>query len=120
MNTFPFSSLSCKPSVRDYGDDYTDKAVKIADYSSGYPIVNKLFTFVPKEFTITIPAASDADKTAVDAFYLANMEDVIYMLNPKDKVTYQVIFTAPPHCTPVTSTKQRIELEFRQANTETS
>lgn len=118
MNTFPTTAIP--GSVYGFGGDYTDKAVLIGDAASGYPVINKLFTFVPRDFEYELPSVTDAEKAQIDAFYLANMDVPFYWLNPKDKLTYRAIFTAPPKCRPVTTSKWRISCELRQADSETS
>lgn len=114
METFPAPSKA--GSIYGFSDDYTDEAVQVADYASGYPVANKLFTFVPRNFPYVLPLVTDAEKADIDAFYLANMALVFYWLNPKDKLTYQTIFTAPPKAVPITTGKWRVIIELRQAN----
>jgi len=95
LNTFP--TLSRKPSHA-FSDEPDDNAVLVASTASGYPVLNKLFTFDGRTFTPELRSTPEADKLAVMAFYEANKDLPFYYPNVQDSTTYTVIFLSKPTC----------------------
>ena len=118
MNTFPI--ISRGPSRR-FSDEPSDEAVLVASTASGYPVLNKLFTFDPRTFTPELRSVSNADKLTVMAFYEANKDVPFYYYNKQDLVTYEVIFLSKPRCI-MDGRKDlwRILLNLRQSSSATS
>jgi len=96
MNTFPV--LSRAPSADGYTVTKSGDAVNIASTSSGYPVINKLFTFDPQPWHYTLDGVSQADKDSIMTFYEANKDVPFYWQCDQDSTTYEVIFTRPPDC----------------------
>jgi hypothetical protein len=94
MNTFP--TLSCAPKISGWSDAFHSGCVEIGATASGYPVANKLVTFVPKDFSHTLQNVSQADKEIVEAFYIANMDVPFYWLNEQNNTIYEVMFTDRP------------------------
>lgn len=94
MNTFP--TLDCGMDIQGFGDEPSDDAVQIASTASGYPVMNKLFTFDPRTFSGTLSNASETDKQTVMAFYEANKDVPFYWLNEQDDTVYEVCFVQKP------------------------
>ncbi len=65
MNTFP--DIDRKPS-QIFSDEKSSQAVLIADVASGYPLLNKLFTFDPRTFSFEMPCVPEVDKLEIMAF----------------------------------------------------
>lgn len=81
-----------------FRDEQSDNAVLIGDTASGYPVVNKLITFDPREFEFEMPAVPDADKLTVMAFYEANKDIAFPWYNAQDSTLYEVVFVSKPKC----------------------
>lgn len=95
--TCSFPSISRKPS-HDFIDEKSTEAVLIADTASGYPLLNKLYTFDPRTFSFELPCVSEADKKVIMAFY-ENHKDVPFLwLNEQDDNEYTVVFVSRPGC----------------------
>ncbi|MBA7621511.1 hypothetical protein ES703_28875 [subsurface metagenome] len=95
MNTFPVISRAPDFTLR---DEPSDKAVLIANMASGYPFVNKLFTFAPRMFSFGLPCVPEADKQKIMTFYDNNKDVPFYWPNRQDGVTYEVVFIGKPGC----------------------
>ena len=95
MNTFP--DISRKPN-QNFSDEPSDDAVLVGSAASGYPVLNKLFTFDPRTFSFEMPCVLEADKLSIMEFYENNKEVPFYWLNKQDKTTYEVIFISKPGC----------------------
>ena len=95
MNTYP--TLSRKPS-HVFSDEPDPDAILVASTGSGYPHLNKLFTFDARTFTFELRSTPNADKLTVFTFYDANKEIPFYWLNVQDDVTYEVAFMSRPRC----------------------
>lgn len=96
MNTFP--TLTYKPKFESFSDELSDQTVLVGDASSGYPVLNKLFTFDPRTFTFEQSGLLEADKQAVMTFYEANKDVPFYWVNGQNGATYEVIFMSKPSC----------------------
>lgn len=93
--TFPI--ISRKPSQA-FSDEQSDKAVLVGDLASGYPQLNKLFTFDARTFSFELPAVLEADKLTIMAFY-ENYKDVPFpWYNDQDSTWYEVCFVSKPAC----------------------
>lgn len=95
MNTFP--DISRKPN-QNFSDEPSGKAVLIGDMASGYPLVNKLFTFDPRTFDFEMPCVPELDKLEIMEFYENNKDVPFYWFNKQDKTMYEVIFISKPGC----------------------
>jgi len=95
MNTFP--DISRKPNLN-FSDEPSGKAVLVGDMASGYPSLNKLFSFDPREFGFDMPCVPEADKLEIMQFYEDNKDVPFYWLNKQDKATYEIIFVCKPKC----------------------
>jgi len=95
MNTFPY--VVRDPNLN-FSDEKSDKAVLIEDTASGYPVLNKLFTFAPRTFGIEMPCVPDADKQEIMTFYEDNKDVPFYWVNKQDKTRYEVAFVGKPGC----------------------
>lgn len=118
MNTFP--TLSRGPS-RTFSDEPDPNAVLVESTASGYPVLNKLFTFDPRTFTPELRSTSEADKLTVMSFYEHNKDLPIYWLNTQDSIEYEVAFVSKPRCR-MDGRKDlwRIQLNLRQTSASTS
>ena len=76
MNTFP--AISRHPSIQGYGETRSGDSVIMGSTESGYPTINKLFTFDPNIWSFTLEGVSQADKESVEAFYEANKDVPFY------------------------------------------
>lgn len=94
MNTFPI--LSRKPARTGFSDEQTGKAVLVADMASGYPILNKLFTFDPRTIKFDLRSLSNADKLTVIAFYEVNKDIIFLWTNVQDTTQYEACFIIQP------------------------
>lgn len=99
MATYP--TLSRSPGAKSFAEELSKDAVKIASKASGLPVLNKLFTFIPKTWKFTSYLVIQADKETVLAFYLANCDVPFDWSNTQETspITYEVIFEHPPKCT---------------------
>lgn len=95
MNTFPVISRAPDFTLR---DEQSDKAVLIASTGSGFPHLNKLFTFDPRLFSFALPCVPEVEKLEVMTFYENNKDIPFYWLNRQDGVRYEVIFAGKPDC----------------------
>ena len=95
MNTFP---VNVRAPNLNFSDEKSDKAVLIADTASGYPLLNKLFTFDPRTFIFDLPAAPEADKQEIMTFYEDNKDVPFYWLNKQDETQHEVVFIRRPGC----------------------
>jgi len=96
MNTFP--TLSSSPNIKGFVEELSDEAVRIASTASGYPVLNKLFTFDPRTWKFALYCVSQTDKSAVITFYEANKDVPFNWKNGQDGETYEVIFMSKPAC----------------------
>lgn len=92
-----FPGISRKPS-QNFSDEKSDQAVLIADVASGYPSLNKQFTFDPRTFSFEMPGVSEADKLAIMAFYETHKDIPFPWYNAQDKTWYEVVFVSKPGC----------------------
>lgn len=114
MNTFP--DISRKPN-QNFNDEPSGKAVLVGDMASGYPFVNKLFTFDPRTFSFEMPCVPEVDKLEIMEFYENNKEVPFYWYNKQDKTTYEVVFVSKPGCgLDGRGDLWRITLSLRQAS----
>lgn len=95
MNTFP--DIGRHPNFN-FTDEKSDEAVQVGPAASGYPVLNKLFTFDPRRLTPEYRAVSNTSKLAAVAFYEANKDVPFYWFNKHDGVTYEVCFLSKPGC----------------------
>ena len=95
MNTFP--DISRKPN-QNFSDEPSDEAVLVADAASGYPLLNKLFTFDPRTFSFEMPCVSEVNKLDIMEFYENNKEVPFYWYNKQNKTQYEVVFVSKPGC----------------------
>lgn len=95
MNTFPHEIRS--PNLI-FSDEKSDKAVLVGEMASGYPALNKLFTFDARDFNFAMPCVTDTDKQEIVTFYEDNKEIPFYWFNKQDKTTYEVVFISKPGC----------------------
>lgn len=95
MNTFP--DILRKPN-QNFSDEPSGKAVLIADIASGYPLLNKLFTFDPRDFVFEMPCVPEADKLEIMQFYEDNKDVPFYWFNKQDNTQYEVISISKPTC----------------------
>lgn len=97
LNVISFPGLSRKPS-HTFSDEPSDRAVVVGSTASGYPVLNKQFTFDPRTFTPELRSLSEADKLTVMAFYEQHKDIPFPWYNEQDDTTYEVCFTEPPRC----------------------
>lgn len=95
MDTYP--TLSRRPS-HIFSDEKSTKAVLVGSMSSGFPLLNKQFTFDPRTFTYELRSVFQADKLTVFSFYEGHKDVPFYWLNTQDSVTYEVAFVSRPRC----------------------
>lgn len=95
MNTFP--DISRKPN-QTFSDEPSGEAVQVADKASGYPSLNKLFTFDPREFSFEMPCVPETEKLEIMEFYENNKDVPFYWLNKQDHTNYEVVFISKPGC----------------------
>lgn len=95
MNTFPSGVRT--PNLI-FSDELSDEAVLIGQMASGYPLINKLFTFDPRTFDFEMPAVPEADKLDIMTFYADNKDVPFYWLNRQDGTVYEVVFISKPGC----------------------
>lgn len=96
MNTFPHTIHA--PDLDNFHDEQSDEAVLIGSMSSGYPLMNKQFTFDPRTFSFDLRFVINADKLTIMAFYEANKELSFYWTNEQDDIQYEVGFVSKPVC----------------------
>lgn len=118
MNTYPANVK--QPSLV-FSDEPSDKAVLVANMDSGYPVLNKLFTFDPRTFVLIRNNVLQADKIAIMTFYENNKDVPFYWLNKQDDITYEVIYISRPDCIlNKQKDRWRITEKFTQSSAETS
>ncbi len=118
MNTFP--TISRGPS-HNFSDEPDQNAVRVGSTASGYPVLNKVFTFDGRTFTFELYSVANADKLTVMAFYEANKDLTFYYLNRQDSVTYEVCFISKPLCRMDGRIDLwRIQLNLKQTSSSTS
>jgi len=96
LNKFP--DISRKPEQEGFRDEPTGQAVLIADMASGYPLLNKLFTFDPRNIEFELRAVLEADAGTVMQFYEDNKDVPFYWFNDQKKETIEVCFLKKPRC----------------------
>ena len=104
-----------------FSDEPSNEAVLVGSTASGYPVLNKLFTFDPRTFGFTLRSVVDADKITIMDFYEDNKEVPFFWTNPQNDVTYEVAFVRPPR--PRMDGRKdlwRLDIELRQTSPETS
>lgn len=114
MNTFPHTLHSPRQDSS-FSDEKSDDAVSVGSTASGYPVMNKLFTFDPRTFGFEMRFVSNANKLTLVAFYEANKDVPFYWTNEQDDTQYEVAFVGPPACR-LDGEKDvwRIRIELRQ------
>jgi len=95
MNTFP--TIQSGQSFI-FSDEPSDQAVVIASTASGYPSLNKQFTFDPRTFIHELHTVIQADKLIVMTFYETNKDVPFYWNNEQDGIKYIVCFVGKPGC----------------------
>jgi len=96
MDTFP--DILRKPEQEGFTDEPTGKAVLIGDMASGYPLLNKLFTFDPPEKKFELRAVIDADKCTIMQFYEDHKDKPFNWFNDQNKTMLEVCFISKPTC----------------------
>lgn len=96
MEIFPHTIHS--PSDKRFRDEKSNEAVLIADTASGYPLINKLFTFDPVTFFRVLRFVSQTNKLAIMNFYEDNKDVPFYWTNEQDDIQYEVAFVNRPDC----------------------
>ena len=118
MNTWPILSRKISHT---FADEKNPDTVLVGSTGSGYPHLNKLFTFDARTFPFEMRSTPEADKLLIFAFYEANKEVPFYWPNPQDSTTYEVCFTKPPRCRiDGRIDLWRILIELKQTSAETS
>lgn len=92
-----FPGISRRPS-HIFSDEPSDAAVLIGSTASGYPVLNKQFTFDPRTFTPELRSVSEVDKLIVMAFYEQQKDIPFPWYNNQDGITYEVAFVRKPWC----------------------
>ena len=111
----PFPTLSTSPRFEGFIDEYSDEAVMMDTYASGYPLLNPQFTYNPKFFSYDLNFVSQADKESFMTFYNNNKKNNILWVNEQDDITYLVIFTGKPFCgLDGTNDEWKIETDLKQ------
>ena len=95
MNVFPYNLRS--PNLV-FSDEKSTEAVLFADTASGYPVLNKQFTFDPRTFSFELPCVPEEDKQEIMTFYENNKDVPFYWTNKQDKTQYEVVFAGRPGC----------------------
>lgn len=118
MNTFPHTIHS--PSDKVFLDETSDEAVLIASTASGYPSINKQFTFDPVTFFRDLRFVSQANKLTIMTFYENNKDVPFYWTNEQDDVQYEVAFVSKPrHASDGEKGLWRISYALRQTSSNT-
>ncbi len=113
MNTFPHTLHA--PAREGFSNEPSGEAVLVGSTASGYPVLNKLFTFDGRIITFEKRHVLQANMLTFMAFYEANKEVPFYWTNEQDDIQYEVCFTKPPRCQiDGEKDKWRIGFEFRQ------
>ena len=118
LNTFPYTIHA--PDDKTFRDEKSDDAVLIGDIASGYPLMNKLFTFDATTFFRDLRFVSQANKLTIMAFYEANKDVPFYWTNEQDDIQYEVGFVSKPDCSSDGEKELwRISLVLRQTSSST-
>ena len=96
MNTFP--NIDRKPETGTFSREPAGGAVLVGETASGYPVLNKLFTFEPDVIKGELPFVADTDKRTVMQFYEDNKDVPFYFYDDQAKETIEVCFTGKPSC----------------------
>ena len=113
-----FPGISRKPS-QTFSDEPSDQAVVIGEAASGYPVLNKLFTFDPRTFSFELPGVLEADKLVVMAFYEDHKDIPFPWYNNQDHTWFEVVFVSKPRCRlDGRGDLWRIQLNLRQTSSE--
>jgi len=110
----PFPRIGRRPS-RKFGDETMKDVVLVGSTASGYPVLNKQFTFDPRTFSVELRSVVDADKLIVLAFYETHKDLEFPWYNDQDDAWYDVCFGSKPTCR-MDGRRDlwRIDLEFIQ------
>lgn len=121
METYPYT-LHAPNADETFSDEKNDEAVLIGSTASGYPHLNKLFTFDARTFIFEKRHVSQANKETLMAFYEANKEVPFYWTNEQEgEVEYEVAYVSKPRCRlDGQKDEWRIVTELRQTSAETS
>jgi len=92
-----FPTISRKPS-QVFSDEPSDDAVQIGRYASGYPLLNKLFTFDARTFVFEMPCVLEADKLIIMAYYENHKDKSFPWYNEQDHAWHEVVFVSKPGC----------------------
>jgi len=92
-----FPGLSRSPG-HTFSDEPSDDGIIIGSTASGYPVLNKQFTFNGRIFTPELCSVSEADKLVVMAFYETHKDVPFSWYNHQDATTYEVCFLSKPRC----------------------
>ena len=111
MAVFPVLARSA--GSKGFAEELSKDTVQIASTASGLPVLNKLFTFDPKTWKVTLSLVSQADKESVITFYKANCDVPFDWSNTQETPpqTYEIIFAKPPKCT-LDKIKNRWRIQF--------
>lgn len=114
LNVISFPGLSRRPSHA-FSDEPDERAVIVGSTASGYPVLNKQFTFAPRTFTPELRSVSETDKLTIMAFYEQHKDIPFPWYNRQDATTYEVAFVNHPRCR-MNGRKDlwRIQLNLRQ------
>lgn len=96
MTAFP--TIDTASRMKGYSDEYSDDAVNIAGFDSGYPCINELFTFDPRTFRVYLQWVSQDDKEIVMEFYQASKGVPFHFFNDQSSEVFEVVFTSKPNC----------------------
>lgn len=92
-----FPIISRKPSII-FSDEKSANAVLVGDMASGYPLLNKLFTFDARWFIFEMPAVPEAEKLIIMAYYENHKDTSFSWYNDQDSTWYEVCFICKPGC----------------------
>lgn len=95
MATYPVQPALSQPlSVN--SEEATLDDIQIDRATNGRPKARAMYTAPKKTFTLVHELATAADKSTLDAFYLANRLLAFDMVWPSDGITYSCLFSGPP------------------------
>ena len=92
-----FPAVSRTPS-HNFSDEKADNAVLVNSTESGYPVLNKQFTFDPRIFNVEYRSVSQADKETIMTFYENHKDLTFPWYNIQDSTWYEVCFISKPSC----------------------
>ena len=119
MNTF--LNIGRKPDAEGFVREPAGGAVVIGETASGYPVLNKLFTFEPDIIEFELRGVIDPDMQTVMDFYEDNKDVPFYWYDDQGKKTYEVCFAGKPGCRLDGCVDLwRITIKFKQTNPETT